>query len=330
MKMKQYWPQHKIFFIATLALFPDKLKGHDVNQWFYKPYFISKNPDFVELELNEYQKAGYITYEKPSVLYKISDINTLKATTDLTEYLKEWQSNELLSLPANKPPDAAYQQSLLQNAIVKAHSNNQKEPRITLQDVYGEPGSYTYVPPFWELVLSSQLLDKKVKIQYMDYDRREDGLYEDSVEPVVDLQIVDKKLKQSAMSYTILPATNAKTTTHSARIVLSEDGLVQIMLDDGINYPVKKLRYDGAPYNFLRHILDNPGRSIDITEIHDKVKGCKAKKDMTEVVRQCGFDETLKVGFFTGTAKEKVRLKQHIILSAAQLDLLKNSNRKQS
>src|SRR5690606_7715862 len=125
--------------------------------------FVGKELDFIELELEEYQKAGYLKYEKTHALYKISEINTQKATGDLTEYLKKWQHNELLSLPASKPPDAAHQQTLLLSAVAQACANNQKEPRITLQDVYGEPGSYTYTPPFWELVLACQLLDKKVK-----------------------------------------------------------------------------------------------------------------------------------------------------------------------
>lgn len=316
-----YWPQYKVFFVTTLVLFPEKLDGHEVNQWFYRPYFVSKDPDYIGLELEQYRKAGYLKYEKTSALYRISEIDTQKAAADLTEYLKKWQHNELLSLPASKPPDATRQQTLLRNALARVYANNEKEPRVTLQDVYGELGDYTFKPPFWELILSCQLFDKKVKIKYMDYDRRDTGLYDNNIQPFVDLQFTDTEFENAVISYADRVTTD--TSAHFARIVLGEDGLVRVVMDDDIKYIVKKLRYEGAPYNFLRYILDNPNRNIDLTEVHDKVKGCKAKSDMTELVRQCGFSETLKVDFFTGTTKLKVRLTQNVNPSLAQLGLLK-------
>ncbi|MEX0881427.1 MAG: hypothetical protein WDZ34_00895 [Candidatus Saccharimonadales bacterium] len=204
---EQYWPQHKVFFIATLALFPDKLNGHELNQLFYRPYLVGDNPSFTQLKLEEYRKAGYLKYEKPGALYKITDINTEKATKDLTQYLKKWQHNELLWLPADKPPDATYQQTLLIDAIARVYAN-QKEPRITPKDVYGKPNSDTYKPPFWELVLSCQLLDKKVKIKYMDYDRRIDGLYDDKHQPVVEFKLINKEFEQAVARRATLVTTS--------------------------------------------------------------------------------------------------------------------------
>src|SRR6266404_1930893 len=92
-----YWPQHKVFLVATLALFPNRLDGHEVNQWFYRPYFVGNDLDFIEVELEEYKKAGYLRYKKVHGLYKISAIDSQKAAKDLTAYLKKWQQNKLLS-----------------------------------------------------------------------------------------------------------------------------------------------------------------------------------------------------------------------------------------
>ena len=104
---EQYWPQHRVFFIGVLALFPEQLDGHEVNLLFYWPYFVTDDPIFIELELEEYRKAGYLQYEKAGALYKITSVDSRKATVDLIEYLQLWQLDKLLSLPAGKPPDAA-------------------------------------------------------------------------------------------------------------------------------------------------------------------------------------------------------------------------------
>lgn len=37
--MEQFWNEHKVFFLATLVLFPDKLMGQQLDPWFFRPYF---------------------------------------------------------------------------------------------------------------------------------------------------------------------------------------------------------------------------------------------------------------------------------------------------
>jgi hypothetical protein len=229
MNMKRYWPQHRVFFIATLALFPEKLNGYAVNPWFYRVYFISEELDVIKIELEDYKNAGYLQYKVVDGLYEISDINSQKAVADLTEYLERWQNNELLSLPADKPPDVAYQQKRLVNAVATAYATNQKEPRITLQDVYGKPSDYSYTPPFWELVLACQLLDKKAKIKYMDYDRHADGLYDDDAQPLVDFKIVSKEFEQAiarGIPPTIVGTTTAEPTYITPRSYDTDTGVL--------------------------------------------------------------------------------------------------------
>ena len=71
---------------------------------------------------------------------------------------------------------------------------------------------------------------------------------------------------------------------------------------------IKKLRNDHAPSNFMRYMLQNPDTYIDTAQIQDEVSMCSTKKDMTELVRQCGFNKTIKRYIFNGTTKDKVRL----------------------
>lgn len=94
------------------------------------------------------------------------------------------------------------------DAIARAYDAYQDKPRINLKDVYGKQGGYNYEPIFWELVLSYQLLDNKVKIKDLDYDRRTDGLYNDNAQPFADFEIIDKELKQVIQTI----SDNQKTT----------------------------------------------------------------------------------------------------------------------
>jgi len=259
MNTERYWPQHRVFFIATLALFPDKLNRQAVNPWFYQPYFVGKDLDVIKIELEDYRNAGYLQYEEVDGLYEISDIDTPKAATDLTKYLKKWQQGELSSASANKPPDAYYQQELLFDAIVCAYAKHQSQPRITLEDVYGKPEDYAYDPPFWELVLSYQLLDDKVEIKDAGYDQRIDGIYDDNPQPYVEYKITDKKLlglieqritQKAKPEPSTVPASIVTTAPESAATkqegrVVKDGRFIYIMIGDK-NYLIKRLDKGGT------------------------------------------------------------------------------------
>lgn len=208
MDMEKNRSQFEVFFLATLVLFPGSLTKQALDPWFFRPYFnffydndfdSDENKDaslkWASVIFDDYQNKGYIKYKKVDSLYKITEINTEKATKDLIQYLQKWQQNKILPLSASKPPEYKYQQGLLLNAIARAYTTNQKRPRISLEDVYGQSGDYSYKPPFWELILSNQLLDKKIEIKCIDYDRNDDnGFYYDNQRPYVDFEIIDEEL----------------------------------------------------------------------------------------------------------------------------------------
>ncbi len=200
MEIEQYWPQHKVFFIATLSLFPEHLKDRIVTELFYKPYFLSDDIVSIGMLLEEYQKRGYIEYENDGeYAYKITEIHTQKANDDLIEYLDGWQSNKLRLLSINKPADYSRQRKLLQTALVRAYRLNPgNQLRITLEDIYGSPSSDIFGTPFWELVLSMQLTeDPKANIMHIGYDRSEGGLHDNSAQPFADIKITDTELLRS-------------------------------------------------------------------------------------------------------------------------------------
>lgn len=81
---------------------------------------------------------------------------------------------------------------------------------------------------------------------------------------------------------------------------------IYLQFSDGTKAHVKHLRTDQAPAYFMRYMLVHPNTVIIKAVIQTDVEMCSQKQDMTELVRQCGFDKNLKPFFFSGTTKDKV------------------------
>lgn len=325
-----YWSQHKVFFLATLALFPDKLNGHEVNQWFYSPYFAG-DEKFIAIELEDYRKAGYLKYEKPAALFKITSINSKKASDDLLEYLKKWQRNDLLVLSASKPPDPSHQNELLQNAIVEVSANHQHQPRITLKDIYGEPSSFNFDPPFWELVLSYALFTNKVNIKAIGYDQKANGLYDDSAMPFIEYELSDKELQRLVKQQSaVLASVNLMTAGQSInaqRVWLTmPDKHIFAEVGDGTKYSITKqtkgLRTDLAPYSLMKHLIRHPSETVTLKFAVERLDGCERVDNLSEIVRQCGFNEAKKNMFFDISTATSVKLKEDIRLSPEEMAVL--------
>ncbi len=100
---------------------------------------------------------------------------------------------------------------------------------------------------------------------------------------------------------------------------------VVIVLSKGEKYLVKSLKNDAAPHAFMKYIIKNSDNTIPRGVIQTEVEGCARKKDMTELVRQCGFTGELlplKEIFFAGTTTSKVRIADSVKLDESQLELL--------
>ena len=74
----------------------------------------------------------------------------------------------------------------------------------------------------------------------------------------------------------------------------------------GISVDIKKLRTDGPQYNFMNYLLSHPNTSVSRAEVNEYVDGCATTKDLTELVRYCGFDKTLKNYFFSACTDKRV------------------------
>lgn len=92
-------------------------------------------------------------------------------------------------------------------------------------------------------------------------------------------------------------------------------------------FPIKSLRVDSGPYNFMHYLQSHTNQKIGIGDIQ-LIDGCQSYKDLPEVVRQLGFSKELKDIFFEGTSKKTVRFTPIKELSAQQqkgyIELLKS------
>jgi hypothetical protein len=88
--------------------------------------------------------------------------------------------------------------------------------------------------------------------------------------------------------------------------VMMQGNDIYLQFSDGTKALVKRLRTDQAPAFFMKYMLVHPNTTINKTVIQTDVEMCSQKQDMTELVRQCGFDRDLKPYFFSGTTRNKV------------------------
>lgn len=278
--MEQYWPQHKIFFIATLSLFPEQLRDMVVTEIFYTPFFAKDDSRFIELTLMEYEKDGYLKHEEAGEHgWKITGIDAQKASDDLIEYLDKWQSNELRLLSIKRPADSSRQQEFLYEALVRAYKLTPGDQlRLTLDDIYGSPSSEIFGVPFWELILSMQFSEHpKANITHIGYDRSEGGLYKDSAQPYVDFKITSQELLRSLE----LASKSSEPLADEDPREYAYNGLLACR-DGSITYRGVKVPFTRQQTDVMRVFMRRPEELRtyeDFTDPHANIFGDKPLRD---------------------------------------------------
>lgn len=231
------------------------------------------------------------------------------AVSDLMEYLREYQSDKLTTGKMTKPEVFTSQQERLVLAARAKFSKYGYRPVISLTDLRQDSDDKNApATTFWELIFTEHLITGYIRIVNIGYD---------GTVPFAEFEVVGDLFRKA-----IAPPRLRKAL--QSRVTMGEKS-VCIMLPNGTKHPLKPIRFEGAQYNFMQYVLANPDRSIDITEIHDRVAGCKTKPDMTELARECGFDKGLKRAFFPGTSAGKVYFKPVADLSSAQINTFSKS-----
>jgi hypothetical protein len=255
MNMKMYWPQHKVFFLATLSLFPERLQDTVITVLFFKPYFAADNPEVIELTLMDYAKEGYIEFQKVSKgEFKITKTNSLLATDELTEYLDEWKNNQLNLLEAHKPEASEVLIQRLFSAIAKSYNPSNKQVRVLHEDVFSTDKSQVFGNPFWETVLSLQFTVLKAKVLNIGYDRSMNGLYQNAPQPYIDFEITDQKFRRSIE----LASKNSEPIGDEDPEELESEGLL-IGRDGLVSYSGENIALTTQERDLLRVLMKRPG-----------------------------------------------------------------------
>ena len=102
------------------------------------------------------------------------------------------------------------------------------------------------------------------------------------------------------------------------------DKTIYVALDDGREFRLsRKLRTDMAPHNFITYVMHHPRTYMSR---HD-IKEVTGSSDITELVRNCGFDGKLKEIFFPSTTEQKVYFQPTTTLTEEQVKLLAEHKR---
>jgi hypothetical protein len=124
--------------------------------------------------------------------------------------------------------------------------------------------------------------------------------------------------------------TKSEPSMHVARVSMEgqDRRFVRVIVSGDREYTVAKLHVGRAPYDFMHYLflLDNSDIDVTIDDIHDDEKGvksCSARDDLTELVRDCGFDKALKDAFFPTVKKDKVHFRPVTELNTKQFNALK-------
>ncbi len=279
--------------MGTLSLFPDKLKGKPITpdgEWWY--YFDCKNDEELVRQLYKYKKAGYIEFEEVPLLVKyigvsdddpdhesnfrplpsafvISSVHIQKVTDDLTDYLENWHNDKLFTNAAHKPDDHKYQYEKLFAALKGAYER-QTTPHVSVTDIYGDNTTnlYNYQPPFWETVLTPQLVSLQYSILQMDYDLNGRG------QPFVDIKITDQKLRRSLE----LAAKSSKPITDDDPEELEHRGL-RIKRDGLVDYNGAAVHLTGQETAALRALMERPDDLRPREDIVIELSAKNAKQD---------------------------------------------------
>lgn len=361
METEEYRSRYEVYLYGICALFPGKLNGRILSADYlgsyieYFPLFTDENQvkalkeyearkmfkvEFLEtrksressaLDALEKLNTDSLIDDKHRYKFRITDIDQNKFKANLVEYLQKFSEDKLTikSLPV-KPEAPEVLKRRLHAFIEKTH---RKRPKVTLYDIWPNEGDRNVLlNPFWELILSSELIFHEIKI----YD-------------IGEFPVLDKKVGSGSESlpYTEVenrkkaPPSKPEPPNTSANIVasravsdeelqtvtvgMSTSGTIYAELPNGVKRQIKTVRRDSSHYNFMNYMLGHQKQDISRGDINTNVDGCEAKKNMTDLAMHCGFTKdllALKPLYFGGTTETNARFKATTGLNPVQVELL--------
>jgi hypothetical protein len=238
---------------------------------------------------------------------------------ELVAYLTKFQESKLTSGTRDMPESFAVQREKLLDVMRK------KLPEYGYHQAISGSGFDTSIPKFWELIFTLHYVTHEIELTgNMSNDAAQiaPGVSTARTIPFAEFEIVGKHLRQAIAQppQTVIQATS-EPAAHRVSIIM-EANTVCALLPNGNKHPIKTLRVDHGPYNFMQYALAHPNTDLPLAIVQTQIEGCMATKNLTELIRACGFDKALKRMFFPGATAKKARFKQAVDLTSTQINSL--------
>lgn len=325
--MEKYWPQNKVYFSGVVAIFPERLESpHDLEE--LHQYFGTKDLESLKQEVKIYEDKELLkiepTLDKPVVLgtkFSFTEIDKHTITYDLIKYLIAFKSDKLTTGRITKPEPFINHLLKLLDAAKNLKHRYSSTPIISLTDLWPEAENTDHeMMRFWDLLLAEHFKSNDLDIINIGFE----GTFEaNGITFPLPFAEVNVNSFTTFGNYLNLPKLSKAIPKSKRKAQFQFDGNSLILELEGFRQiPIKTFRADSPQYEFFNYLIVHPNTNIGRGDITTNIPSCREVIDLTELVRQCGFDKDLKRIFFLELSKAKVNLKQNSILSEDQYDLL--------
>lgn len=286
MKPENYWPQDKLYFYATCALFPDRLLVDEPlsSQRFrrYVPYYLNVDEQVQELEWLRQDGLLDLTVSRvddENADYSITKIDSDEFTSRLKKYLLRYRNDELIADAGFRPDMFAVNNEQLMKYL---DSSTRKEPIVNPANIWSSWTSFGASHfPFWEVVLAYQLIEAKGEIVSLGYSNDSSGSYDKEEWPFAEIRVNADELKQKAPK-------PQKAISHKVSIIVTSRGKLQLVID-GRRNTLRAYKSEGNDtYRAARALYDAQGEFLARKQLNLKPNSKTQLKDLIGNMRITG------------------------------------------
>lgn len=307
-----YWPEARVFLFGEAALFPERLEGRIVNNSEFLTFF----------------PEGYDKYFKAKAVNntqsEISEINKIEFTLELIDYIRNYRFDNLTTGKRTKPERSLNHQEQLLLAVRRKYDKYGERPVIELTDIWQDQSNrLPERSTFWELIFAAHFNTGYIDVVNIGYE----GTYTTAHNQELPLPFAEINVRSGNLFYQAIQPPKLKKfrpEISNARVIVKDHRFVCVVLHDSEEYRIAPLQRGAAPYNFMQYLLANQSTDIDLDDVKENVEGCRSVTNLTEIVRACGFDKSLKKAFFTKMSGGRINFNATVILNEGQMTALKN------
>lgn len=318
MKPETYWPQDKLYFYATCALFRHKLVNDSLGSEQFKdyiPYYWSVDEQIKALE--QLKQHGLLDFtlsrtDDKSARYSVTHIDSDRFMALLMEYLEKYRNDELIGDIGDPPGTFLANNDRL---IKYLDFSTRDEPIVGPNNIWSNwTSSNSNSFPFWEVVLASQLIENVGQISDLGYSDKNLNSFNENACPFVCIKNVNKQLLHHGYK-------PQKSDVHKVSVSLTSARKLQLFFSNKqITIHTYKSEKNST-YRAAQALFDANGRLLTVGELNLK-RGSNTR--VKNLIRNMGFRGILVDLFIVYGDKGTVSLRRKISADEDQFKELLN------